>query len=153
VKIIAIDPGTKKSGYVIYDGKKIIEHGKIINFELLSVIQKPFLKICAIEQFKNYGKSFSAGESIFEACRWSGRFEQKAQDRNLKVIYVPRKTIVTHHCGLSTRGDSKLREAILRKYPKGTKAQPLVTYGLKADAWQAFALATYVTETLQHFKA
>jgi len=151
-KILAIDPGSNLSAYVVYDGTKIHKHGIIENLKLEKLIENLKIDFVLVEMFQNYGTKANAGASVFNACRWIGRFEKTSLTKGVGFLLVFRKTIVSHHCGLATANDSKVREAILKKYPKGTKKKPLVTYGLIKDEWQAFALASFYFENLGRLK-
>lgn len=146
-KIFAIDPGNTESAFVNFQKGKILNHGKIKNHLLEQLLESEPIDICLIEMFQNYGLTANAGASVFEACRWVGRFEGVIRHRkSIKHALVYRKTIVSHHTGTATANDSKVRASLLKKYPKGTTKNPGISFGLVADEWQALALATYYFE-------
>jgi hypothetical protein len=74
---------------------------------------------------------------------WVGRFiEMSVADAAL----MPRKDVKLHLCGQTRAKDSNIRAALIDRFGGkekaiGKKASPGPLYGLKADAWQALALA------------
>lgn len=147
-KIMAIDPGSTESAYVIWDGKTIHEKAKIDNHDLLKMITEcDGIPPCiVIEQIKGY--NMSVGDTVFETCVWSGRFWQEALGHCLQVERVPRKEIVAHLCGSAKGGDSHVIHALAERFApdqpnkgKGTKKDPGFFFGFSKDIWQAFAVA------------
>lgn len=151
--ILAIDPGTEQSAYVVWDGKKILEKGILENNIMLDrihgtnggVIGEHNIDHMLIEMIASYG--MPVGKTVFETCVWIGRFYETAHKAiTLELTY--RKDIKMHHCGTNRAKDSNIRRALIDKYgEKGTKKNQGVTYGLNKDMWAAFALATYYAET------
>ena len=94
-----------------------------------------------IEQIKSYGMTVS--DSIFDTVFWSGRFYQEWVRKLGKAgSRMPRMTVKMHICHNSRAKDSNIRQALIDRFGKpGTKKEPGLTYGLKADMWAAFALA------------
>lgn len=148
IKIMAIDPGSTESAYVIWDGERIYERAKISNKEMLDRISlwDGFPYSVAIEQIKGY--NMSVGDTIFETCFWSGRFYHEALRYNFIVERIPRKEIVAHLCGSAKGGDSHVIHALVERFApdqpnkgKGTKKDPGFFFGFSKDIWQAFAVA------------
>lgn len=141
--VLGIDPGTTHSAYCIFDGEKPTEFGKIENDELLGKIMDLFgIPIIAIEMIGGYGQR--VGSEVFETCRWEGRFEHIALGAAATVARVSRKDVKLHLCDTSRANDADVRSALIERFgPPGTKAEPGVTYGIKADTWAAFAVAVY----------
>jgi hypothetical protein len=142
--ILAIDPGNQESGYVIWNGKEIVEFGKCKNEHLKSDVKynKRDYDLCAIEMVASYG--MPVGATVFETCVWIGRFAEHAHDVNL----VYRKDVKMHLCGQTRAKDSNIIQALKDRFgEKGTKKNPGLTYGLSKDVWQAFALAVYFYDT------
>jgi len=100
---------------------------------------------------ESYG--MPVGVEVFEAIRWSGRFEEACQP--IPVVYLPRRTVKLHLCGTSRAKDANVRAALLEKFGGkeaaiGNKAHPGPLYGIHADLWSALALAvTYATLPIQ----
>ena len=171
-KILAIDPGTEKSGYVVVEHNeeeilKVIERGKIDNHELLSKIyglRYGMSCICrntnyrlVIEKMTSYGAR--VGREVFDTCVWMGRFEEAASNSYLPygfsdIQYVDRREEKKTICGTIKANDSTVAQALISKYApnipnrgKGTKKSPGFFYGFAGDMWQAFAVAvTYFTK-------
>lgn len=155
--IFAIDPGTFDSAFVVWDGTTIrdcdiIPNGKLLEF-FPNAMNHHDCRSCAIEMVASYG--MAVGKEVFETCVWIGRFAQCWDEMltgagqtysGARLIY--RRDIKMHHCGNMHAKDANVAQALRDKYgEKGTKKNPGVTYALKSHLWQAFALATYVTET------
>ena len=143
--ILAIDPGPEKSGVVTWDGAKVHMAKVCPNDELLTnlaVMDERENVYC--EWISSYG--MRVGATVFDTCRWIGRFEEAFGGMgNFRL--VKRMDVKLWHTGRGSSKDADVRGALIEKYgPPGTKANPGVTYGLTSHTWQAFALATYVTE-------
>ena len=153
MKIIAVDPGTERSAMILWDGRKIHMARILSNPDTRDQIYgfgapKPML---FIEQIECYGMVM--GQTTLETVFWSGRFAEAAINCGIEVGRMVRRDIKLHHCGSMRAKDSNVRRALIDKYgPPGTKKKPGATYGLKADLWQAFALATYISETQKEVK-
>ena len=109
----------------------------------------------AIEQVRSYG--MSVGQTTFDTVWWTGRFCQAWQGRHKdsdkdRFIQVPRMAIKMHWCHNSQAKDGNIVRAIKDRFGEiGTVKKPNLVYGedgtvegkMKADMWQAFALAVY----------
>lgn len=139
--ILAIDPGTEQSAYVVLRDGAIVQHGIQPNHWLLGFVgsfrpePSPLL---AVEMIASYG--MPVGKEVFETCVWIGRFMQAWQP--LPVEYVYRRDVKLHLCNSVKAKDANVRQALLDLYgPQGTKKAPGTTYGLKADEWAALGVA------------
>jgi hypothetical protein len=143
LKILAIDPGNEQSAYVVWDGERLRGFDLIPN-ELLRVRVQDHLRsqtdLCVLEMIGHYGKGMPAGKTVFDTCVWIGRFgERYGWDRTEVVL---RATVKAHLCGSSKAKDGNVIRALKDRFGEpGKKKQPGLTYGLKADIWQAFAVA------------
>jgi len=155
--ILAIDPGDVESAYVFWDGKVIIDKGKIKNEDLLHLINKCRVEKVevVIEMIASYG--MPVGANIFETCVWIGRFIQECTINELKYDRAFRIQIKNHICHSSKANDSNVIQAlvdrfgntnIFGKYGKGTKKNPGFFYEFSKDIWQAFAVAVYSYDNL-----
>lgn len=144
--ILAIDPGPTQSAFVLWDGgiksKGIQQNHPNFLWHICNLGAVDFL---VIEEIVSYG--MPVGKETFQTVLWSGRFMQdwyrsgKSEDA---VCFVPRKTVVTHHCGSSRAKDANVRQAMLDRVGlQGTKKSPGPTYGVKADMWSALAIAVW----------
>lgn len=147
--VLAIDPGSERSAWVLWDGERVRMHAKHENEMFLAdVANGTYLRLGAgcdvvIEQIASYG--MTVGAHIFETCVWTGRFWQAA-DRYHVVHRLPRKDVKLHLCGQARAKDANIRQALIDRFGGqekaiGKKAAPGPLYGLKADEWQALALA------------
>lgn len=146
-RILAIDPGTTESGYVLYQGGRVHESGVLANAEMLVRVQQWPAPRLAIEMIASYG--MAVGREVFETCVWIGRFQQAWRDPDA-VELVYRKDVKLHLCGTSRAKDANIRQALLDLYPRtgggrtpqiGTKAQPGPLYGVSSHAWPALGVA------------
>jgi hypothetical protein len=145
MKILAIDPGTKSSAYVIYDtsNNKILCFNKADNDRLLN-LTNTLPDIVLIEMVACYG--MPVGKEVFDTAVWVGRYMQAFHLANPILIY--RKDVKLHHCNTMRAKDGNIIQALKDKYgDKGTKKNPGFFYGFSADVWQAFAIASYWAET------
>lgn len=144
--VLAIDPGTTESAVV-----KWIRNGPLLTAAIVSNEQlidtMPLLAmnhdVCGIEMVACYG--MAVGKEVFETCVWIGRFYEHLNPAP-RLIY--RRDVKMHHCQSARAKDANVRQALIDKYgAPGTKKNPGATYGLKSHLWQAFAIATFISET------
>lgn len=167
--ILAIDPGSEESGYVILDNNlKPLDKGKVKNEKLLDDIQMgrftslsfdESITHVAIEMIASYG--MPVGAEVFETCVWIGRFMGDLEDRGLKPKYIYRKDEKLNLCQSMKANDATIKQALVdrfakgqKNYGKGTKKEPGFFYGFKADVWSAMAVAVtyydmYIAPNLQ----
>ena len=158
--IFAIDPGNEYSAYVLLnEDLSIAEKGKVLNDELLEVINRLFylnaengdlssnIKHVAIEMIASYG--MTVGKTVFDTCVWIGRYYQAIYEQsNVKPNFIYRKDEKMSICGNMKAKDSNIRQALIDRFAKhdfkngkGTKNNPDWFYGFKADIWAAYAVA------------
>ena len=152
---LAIDPGTDKSGYVVYRDS-VLASGVMPNDEMLAYIQRSHMQInaysLAIEMVSSYG--MPVGREVFETVRWIGRFQQAWYEPE-KVNYAYRRDVKLHLCGTARAKDANIRKALLDLFPRtgggktpqvGTKSAPGPLYGVSSHAWSALAVAVFVSD-------
>lgn len=150
MRILAIDPGPVKSGYVVSSGSKVICAGHLNNEEVFAKIGGIDIgDICAIEMIQSFG--MAVGKEVFETCVWIGRFVQAHYElfgSEPKLIY--RKDVKMYLCGTTKAKDANVRQALIDmfepigggKTPQiGTKSQPGPLYGVSSHAWPALGVA------------
>lgn len=147
--ILAIDPGSEQSAYVVLDDKyEILEFDKIDNdsiVEMLFRLQSNYTVI--IEMITSYG--MPVGAEVFETCVWIGRFIQAS---NCKVERLYRKDIKLHLCNSVKAKDSNIIQALKDRFgDKGTKSMPGFFYGFSKDVWQAMAAAVVYLDRQQEY--
>lgn len=144
---MAIDPGNAQSAYVIWnkETKELIEKDKIDNQSLLELIDiyKDIqdLKHFAVEMIASYG--MPVGKEIFDTVLWIGKFIDRWRKKH-ELIY--RKDEKIQICGTMKAKDPNIRQAIIDIYGGkevaiGNKKNPGLLYQVKADIWQALAVA------------
>ncbi len=146
-KIMGLDPGSKESGYVIWNTEthKVEKSAHIPN-EIMLTICRLYDKrnTLAIEQIRGYG--IVAGDDTFDTCEWSGRFRE-AHDGG-EVVLIPRKDIKRHLCGNTTTNDKYIRQALIDRYGDvGTKKKPGPLFGISGHLWAALAVCVVCEET------
>ena len=146
--MLAIDPGTTESAYVVYNPVSGIRgHGKLSNSALLDLL--PSLRAdggpdVAIEMIASYG--MAVGREVFETCLWVGRFIERLQPAPVRLVY--RAEVKSHLCHSQKAKDGNIRQALIDKLGSpGTKKAPGTTYGISGDRWAALAVAITAVET------
>lgn len=151
MKILAIDPGTTKSGWCLLDDGDPIAFGVLENSAMMDEIQATYdADIMAVEMIASYG--MAVGREVFETCVWIGRFVQSWRDPDA-VLMVYRKDVKIFLCGSTKAKDSNIRQALLDSYPStgggatpqvGTKSKPGPLYGVSSHVWPALGVAVTV---------
>lgn len=156
MRVLAIDPGTVESAYVlIEDDRRPTQFGKVPNTDLLTelnrfdAINKPDL--AAIEMVASYG--MAVGAEVFATCVWIGRFAERLDSLDVEANLVLRRAVKLHHCHSAKAKDSNIAQALVDRFApgqpnkgKGTKTEPGWFHGFAKDVWQAYALAVYVAD-------
>jgi hypothetical protein len=148
VLILAIDPGTTESGWVLFDGERVHSSAVETNAAMLGRVKHwQSGTTLAIEMIASYG--MPVGREVFETCVWIGRFIQAWHDPDaVKLVY--RKDVKLHLCGTSKAKDPNVRQALLDLFPRtgggktpqiGTIKQPGPLYGVSTHAWPALGVA------------
>lgn len=141
MRILAIDPGTSKSGVVLWEDGKVRSSTEMANDSVLEEIAC-FRGEVAIEMIASYG--MSVGKETFETCLWIGRMIQCADEPEVtRLVY--RREIKIYLCGTMKAKDGNIRQALIDKLgPVGTKKTPGPLYGISGHLWSALAIADYV---------
>jgi hypothetical protein len=101
--------------------------------------------VLVIEQVAGMG--MPVGAEVFETVFWSGRFAQKWESQGGVWARLPRRAVKLALCGSVRATDATIRQALVDRYGPGraaavgVKAKQGPLYGIKADLWQALALA------------
>lgn len=144
--VAAIDPGDQHSAYVVYDGKRVIEHEILENERLLAAVPVLLMgergRHLAIEMIASYG--MPVGREVFDTCVWIGRFIQAWPGAWTQVY---RRDVKLHLCGSNGAKDANVRQALIDRFGPGRqraigttkKRGPL--YGIAKDKWAALAVA------------
>ena len=158
-RILAIDPGSTKSGWCIIDAAthKPLTFDKTANDELLARLRHTSIHAdggpTVIEMIASYG--MAVGAEVFATCVWIGRFYEAISISGPEPELIKRQPVKLHHCHSPRATDANVRQALVdrfapgqRNHGKGTKAAPGWFHGFSADVWQAAALAVYAADQL-----
>lgn len=144
--ILAIDPGTTQSGFVMLSCGRVMSSGVLPNAGVLKLVAAHDGPI-AIEMIASYG--MAVGREVFETCVWIGRFKQVALDPDA-VWLIYRRDVKMHLCGNTKAKDTNIRQAIIDLFPAtgggktpqiGVKNQPGPLFGVSSHAWPALGVA------------
>lgn len=153
--LLSIDPGTTKSGWVIFEDGQVSNSGVAENCNLLNLV-KMWDKDdeLAIEMIAGMG--MAVGQTTFDTCVWIGRFQQ-AYARPDAVRFVRRHDVKMYLCGNARAKDANIRQALIDRFPPtgvgkvpqiGCKTFPGPLYGISSHAWSALAVAvTAIAQT------
>lgn len=154
--VLALDPGTAQTGWVLFDGDRVHSSAVESNEAMLARVRHWQSDVTlAIEMIASYG--MAVGREVFETCVWIGRFQQAWHEPEA-VRRVYRRDVKLHLCGTSKAKDPNVRQAILDLFPRtgggatpqiGTKKQPGPLYGVSTHAWPALGVALLVQHQLQ----
>ena len=149
MNVIAIDPGTTQSGYIIAEldfVKRNIDFGKFgkeDNFEMMDILLNTTgIDCCIIEMPINY----SGAKTVDLTNVWIGRMIAKIRDlqRQMDYYLIPRSSIISHmkpkkkdreRLGIIVKGNDSIIRGELIRYFGADKCK-----GIAKDAWQALAL-------------
>ena len=154
--LLAIDPGTLESGWVLFDGERVHASGVNSNIDMLEIVAM-HESCVAIEMIDSYG--MAVGREVFETCVWIGRFMQAARDPgSVRLVY--RRDVKLALCGTSKAKDPNVRQAIIDRFPAtgggktpqiGTKGQPGPLYGVSSHAWPALGVAMVAIKAVPRY--
>jgi hypothetical protein len=157
VRLLAIDPGSEQSAWLIWDDDagKPLEMGIQPNEKVLELCRYMPAEAVAIEKVASYG--MAVGAEVFETVFWSGRYAEAFCHSGLPLYRPSRMAIKMHLCHNSRAKDANIRQALVDRFTQpgqpavGTKKNPGPLYGVHADLWSALAVALVVTDqpTLQ----
>lgn len=163
MRVLAIDPGTRESGVVLFDPQaqrverayKAMTNPEVITYIEQNVIHNPHPVAIVCEWVEHYGKNIHAGKDVFETCRWIGRFEQQATSLSDEPFHtLTRREVKLHLCGTMRAKDPNVRMAIVDRFGGkaeaiGKKANRGPLYGVTSHAWAALGVAlTYADQSL-----
>jgi hypothetical protein len=147
MNILAIDPGSEKSAYVLFNGT-IKSKDIVYNLDMRELLYNMrTVDRIVIEMVASYG--MPVGREVFETVMWIGRFYEAAMTRDIFTSLIYRKEIKIHLCGSMKAKDANIRQALIDKIgPQGLKKSPGPTYGIRKDEWSALAVAVTYWESL-----
>ena len=140
MSVLAIDPGTEHSAWVVLDDDGLpIEHARMANVDLLGLLRRGWPgDAVVIERLEGYGMAYVKDET-WETAFWAGRFMEAASP--LPVHWLKRTAVKLHLLGNRRGKDSDVLAALVERFgPKGTRAAPGPLYGVAGDIWAAVAV-------------
>jgi hypothetical protein len=168
LKILGLDPGTRATGWVIYDAeeKRVLatapeKGGRTQNELLLRYIVDPSAAAAAElagelpggREFFTIGRSGiekitlyqRVNDDVHDTILWYGKFQYALEENEVPTNLYPRSTIRATICpDLKSPNDSAVIAALKDKVgPPGTKKLPGPTYGITGHSWQALAAAIH----------
>lgn len=146
--ILAIDPGTTESGWVLLEDGTVSDSGVHPNHDVLRWVQAgQHADVLAIEMMRARGMPTSNDE--FKTLVWIGRFQQAWSDpESVRLVY--RQDVKMHICGSMKAKDANIRAALLDMFPGtgggkvpqiGVKSKPGPLFGVSSHAWPALGVA------------
>jgi hypothetical protein len=114
MRLLAIDPGTTKSGWVLIENIKPVQWGWDDNEEvmrLLDITKGILHDEVVIEDVAHYG--MPVGRDVFETVRWTGRFDTATP---MPVTYINRPEVKLTLCGNPRANDSTIRQALIDRF-------------------------------------
>ena len=156
--IIAIDPGTTQSAFVIWDGLTIFQMGiwdntklncYLAGDEIDFVFVTDRIDALIIEKIESMG--MAVGASTFETVYWTGIF---ACTWGVDfTVRMPRRDVKMHLCNSMRAKPANIRQALIDRFEPDLKPRQRpkgIMKGLTNHTLDAFALA--VTWWDQHSK-
>ena len=153
MKILAIDPGSEQSAWLRLVDGKIDDKGIQPNQELrnsLAFLERGNYDIIAIEEIAHYGTGMPAGKSVFDTCKWIGRFAERCP---IEPVMVLRKDVKMHFCGSMKAKDGNIRQALLDRFGGKDKAIGRKPHygplrGITSHLWSALAIGLFAQDTM-----
>lgn len=159
MRILAIDPGSAQSAFVVYD----VTHSKPdryshIDYERAGI--KPNEKLLDhLNKLSSWGihhlaiempvaRGMPASNQLFATCVWIGRFIERWKGTH---EFVDRAKVKLHVCHDSRATDTNIRAALIDRWGGKEQAVGRVAsrgplYGFKKDMWSALAVAVTAAE-------
>jgi hypothetical protein len=140
--ILAIDPGTTKSAYMLILPDEPLHFAITANEDVLAMIRQisdwTAFPTVVIEQVASYG--MPVGAEVFETVYWSGRFAEAAHP--LPVERITRLQVKNALCHDSRASDATIRRELMDRYGGDSSIRKGgVLYGVSKDVWAALAVA------------
>lgn len=133
--IIGIDPGTYRSGVVVYTPGKIAEciSQDMLNLNVLEFIRKSDARWVACENIQPQGQMF--GHEIAKTCMWIGRINQRTIEVGKGFGLLDRKASICRNLLKKYNGnDVMIRQSLIKRLG-------VLTNGVAGHCWSALAVA------------
>jgi len=136
--VIGIDPGTKQSAYVEWDGNFITGVGTKPNLEVLRYLRTIDRRACVVfESVVSYGAPI--GHDVLQTVFWTGRLFQVARDTvgPTQVSRLPRRAVKKHLQLGPGSGDKDVKAALIRTLERN----PIEWNDLRSHQFAALGIA------------
>ena len=148
-RIIAIDPGTEQSAYVVLQAGEPLTWAIVPNDALLRMVRTELAEtIIAVEQIESFG--MAVGREVFETVKLTGRIQEiVSHASHCDLVWIPRRKVKLHLCGNMKAKDPNIRQALIDRYggtaetKKGGKL-----YKLASHCWAALAVGVVAYDEL-----
>ena len=149
MRILAIDPGTIQSGYVLYAPGLTVIGDTIPNEQMFGMIDSMTPNVIAVEMIASYG--MPVGREVFETCVWIGRYVQYCLEHGKPFPrFVYRKDVKMALCQSPRAKDANVWQALVDRFGEpGSKKLPGFLYGIRSHARAALAVAVYMEMRLR----
>lgn len=145
VHVLALDPGNTETGYVVWDGEKILMAGKFDNEIMRRIVARlaadEETTHLAIETIVHVHKG--AGVEVMHTADWTGRFhevwEMMKTDDKPSAIRISRVKAASYVCGTNATNDAAVLKALKKRF--GNLA-------ITGDCWAALAVGVCAFESL-----
>jgi hypothetical protein len=154
MRVIAIDPGATRSGYVWYISDRempVRSHGDIDNEALVQAIRAgEMYGDVVIEWTRPRGQL--ASREMFDTLFWAGRFYEAASRTGYPTSLIRNDEVRVHHVGKHNASDAAMHAVLWDRFggsmsaAKGNVRKPGPLHGFSGnDEYDALALAlTYI---------
>lgn len=155
--VLAIDPGSTESALVWYctDTRSVLDKHKGDNHGARNLVWQSNVDHLAIEMAASFGSK--VWDQVFTTVRWTGRFEEAwlakpTRREEDSITRIVRREVKLAIAGSPSAKDGQIRNCLIDRWggkdkAVGTKAQPGPLFGVRADMWQALAIAVTWAET------
>lgn len=153
MRIAAIDPGTTHSALLFCEVSRghlpdidsaDIEPNDAVLRAIRELIASRGCDAVWVEDIQSFG--MPVGSEVFETVRYTGRIQQLAAERSVRVSFYKRTEIKLALCKSTRAKDPSVRVALLDLYGGkqkaiGRKKTPGPLYAIRSHLWSALAVA------------
>jgi hypothetical protein len=154
--ILAVDPGSERSGWVLYRGGSVLVAGVSPNLKVRDMVAAggseqigTWCSHFAVEVMRPRGEPFSS--QAMDTLIWVGRLMEAWEVAAGLDYFVPvvREDSKRFVCGKGGMKDGNVRQGLIERLGgPGTKKNPGPTFGVTSHAWQALAVAVTAEDVL-----
>lgn len=156
VPILAIDPGSTESAWLILMNGKPVAFDITNNDQLCCMLAQPeegfpWSQHLAIETL--HVRGMPTAQEELDTQFWAGRIVEaycggRSHSQKERFTKMKRMDVKMHICGSSRAKDANIRAALIDRFGgKEATKKGGVLYGIKADLWSALAIGITYAET------